>query len=100
MRGNKMTQLTWYGSFSGLTLEMTLEQAESVSHQGQCDDDVKELMRVPAIASQLGYMSNDTLIAELRESGAWSIEEMQDRETNLQRIVWLAGCDLKEQSKE
>lgn len=93
-----MKKLTWYGSLSGLTLEMTLEQAKSVSHQGQCDEDVKALMRVPAIASQLEKMSDACIIRELREVGAWEASEMLDRETNLSRIVWLAGCDLKEEN--
>lgn len=91
--------LTWYGSLSGLTLEMTLEQAESVSHQGQCDEDVKALMRVPAIASQLEKMPDDCIIRELRETSAWDVSEMLDRETNLRRIVWLAGCDIKEENR-
>lgn len=92
-------KLTWYESMGRLTLDMTLEQAESVSHQGQCYNDVIELMKVPAIAKQLNAMKDADIVASLREVGAWEPSEMLDRQTNLERIVWLAGCDLKEEAR-
>lgn len=35
----------------------------------------------------------------LRPYGAWEDDELEDHETNLQRLVWLAGCDLCEQGE-
>ena len=65
----------WDTSSSGrIELQMTLEQARSASHQGQCDEDVRELSKVPAIARQLAKIDADTLRAELREYGAWDTE--------------------------
>ena len=44
----------WFSTGSGkIELQMTLEQARSASHQGQCDNDVRDLSKVPAIARQI-----------------------------------------------
>jgi hypothetical protein len=32
----------------------------------------------------------------LSQYGAWEDDELLDHDTNLQRLVWLAGCDLEE----
>ncbi|MGO4441370.1 hypothetical protein [Rhizobium sp. RAF56] len=34
--------------------------------------------------------------AMLRPYGAWEDAELSDHQTNLERLVWLAGCDLRE----
>ena len=88
----------WYSSGSGrIELEMTLEQARSASHQGECDADVKALSRVPKIARQLAKIDPVTLIAELREYGAWDAEELADHDQNLQRLLWLAAGQIAEE---
>jgi hypothetical protein len=87
----------WWSSGSGrIELQMTKEQAESASHQGQCDADVKALSRVPAIAEQLAKVDADELRKELAEYGAWDETGLADHEQNLQRLLWLAACDIKE----
>ena len=35
----------------------------------------------------------------LRGYGAWDDNELSDHDTNLDRLVWLAGCDLREQGE-
>jgi len=84
--------------FERFTLDMTLSDAQSVSHSGRCDDDVAFLLTLPKIKRQLKKIPNDKLIAELKETGAWSIEELQDRQTNEERIVWIAGCNISEET--
>lgn len=89
--------LLWYASGSGrIELQMTMEQAESVSHSGECDEDVLELLKVPEIKAQLEKLNPETLISELKEYGAWNAEELADHAQNLQRILWLAGGDIKD----
>jgi hypothetical protein len=91
-------KLLWFTSSSGrIELRMTMEQAESASHSGECDDDVQELSRVPAIAEQLAKIDPSLLSAELKEYGAWDDEERADHDQNLQRILWLAAGDITEQ---
>lgn len=85
----------WYYSGSGrIQLEMTLEQARSASHSGQCDADVAELMRVPKIHSQLNKIDPEELSLELAEYGAWDEEERADHQANLERLVWLAAGQI------
>lgn len=89
--------LLWYTSSSGrIELQMTWEQAESVSHSGQCDSDVSELSRVPEIKAQLDKIDPAILAGELKEHGAWSADELADHAQNLQRILWLAGGDIRD----
>ena len=91
----------WFMSGSGrIELQLTLDQAESASHQGQCDLDVWELSHVPKIARQLAKIEPGTLRDELRESGAWDSEELSDHEQNLQRILWLAAGDIVDESAQ
>jgi folate-binding Fe-S cluster repair protein YgfZ len=79
---------------------MTVEQAESASHQGQCDEDVRALSLEPGIAAQLSAVDPETLRSELREYGAWDDVELSDHPQNLQRLLWIAACDISEQARE
>lgn len=87
----------WFSTGSGrIELAMTLEQARSVSHSGQCDADVDALMADPFIARQLEVITPETLRRELREYGAWNAEELANHPANLRRILWLAGGDIRD----
>ena len=87
-----------FASFNRFEIEMTLEQAEAVSHQGQCDDDVLWLSEQPEIIEQLTNIEDDALIAELSEYGAWDDDELKDRHDNEQRILWIAGGNIIEEN--
>jgi hypothetical protein len=89
----------YFTSSSGrIELQMTMEQALSASHQGQCDADVLALSKVPRIAKQLARVDPEILRAELKEYGAWDAQELVDHDQNLQRILWLAAGDIREES--
>lgn len=91
-------KMFWFTSSSGrIEFQMTLEQARSASHSGQCDEDVLALSKVPAIAEQLAEIKPNVLAAELKEYGAWDAEELADHAQNLQRILWLAASDIREE---
>jgi hypothetical protein len=91
-------KLLWFTSGSGrIELQMTMEQAVSASHSGDCEDDTRELSKVSVIAEQLAKIDPTTLSAELKEYGAWDAEELADHDQNIQRILWLAACDIAEQ---
>ncbi len=85
--------------FNSFTIEMTRKQAESASHQGQCDKDVAELLKDKKIQHQLAKISNATLTDELREYGAWDDEELKNRSANNARIIWIAACNIVEESR-
>lgn len=87
--------LHWWTSSSGrIEFQMTREQAESVSGPGPADDNVAAL--VPELAAVLAKIEPATLAAELKEYGAWDAAELSDHRANLARLVWLAGCDIRE----
>ena len=80
----------------GFELYMTLEQAESVSHQGDCIHDVKALFEDLEIKSQFAVRTDKQLSDALKDYGAWDDEELKDRKENIFRLLWIAGGDIKE----
>lgn len=89
-----------WASFERFEIQMTRVQAESASHQGQCDVDVEALVRVPSIKRQLQRIEPEKLAAELKGYGAWDATELQDRDANLRRIVWIAANNITEECYE
>lgn len=95
----------WYTSSCGrVELALTLDDASSGSHSGQCDDDIAELMRVPYILEQLAYISSDIAQLVATESGrndyGQGPEDMTDRQANLAFILWMACGDIVESTPQ
>jgi len=87
----------WFSTGSGrIEFELRLCDAHHGHHQGQCDEDIADLRRVPYIAEILAGIDAATLRAELREYGAWDESELADHGANLSRILWLACADIVE----
>ena len=84
----------------GTELTMSLGDARCASHQGQCIQDVQDLVKDAEIASQLDAIGPDMIRKELKEYGAWDEEELMDDESNRERFVWLAAGDIVEDEKE
>lgn len=77
--------------FNRFEIEMTKEQAYSVTHPGKCDADVEILLENPKIKRQLKKISDEDLAAELYDYAGWDVS---DRKTNEQRIIWIAGGNI------
>jgi len=75
-------------------IELTMEDAESVSHPGPCDDDVEALSKVPYVKEQLDAIDPEQLRLELSEYGAWGDDDLSDHDENLLRWLWLAGGQI------
>lgn len=86
----------WSESLGRIELKITKAQAESCSHPGPCDSDVADLRKAPAIRRQLDKLSPELVAECLREYGAWDAEELSDHDANLDRLLWIACCDLAE----
>lgn len=41
-------------------------------------------------------VSEEDARSYLKPYGAWEDSELEDHDTNVERLVWLAGCDLRE----
>lgn len=90
----------WTSSCGRIELEMTREQARSASQPGQdATDDVFALSRKPKIARQLEAIDPDTLRDELRGYGAWDDVQLADHDGNLQRVLWIAANDIREDKR-
>lgn len=89
-----------FDGLRGLELEMSLDDAESASHQGDCLEDAKELASDPEISKQLDAIGPDKIRLAIKESGGWSAEELADDESNRIRAIWMAACDIKENAPE
>ncbi len=85
-------------SFNNLEIEMTLKQAESCSHPGDCEPDVRFLMEHPLIKRQRRKIDPELIRQELSEYGAWEEEELADDDANWQRILWLGANDISEEN--
>ena len=88
-----------YAHFNRFSIEMTMRQAESASHPGNCDDDVAQLLEDRRIVRQLDKISAEKIRDELREYGAWDADELADDDANRERIVWIAAGDIVEESR-
>jgi hypothetical protein len=66
------------------------------SHPGQCDADVLSLSQDPKIANQLKKLDPKVVSQCLKEYGAWNDEDLSDHGQNLQRLLWIAACDISE----
>lgn len=78
-------------------ISMTYEEALSMSHSGRCDEDVAKGRKIPHIKAQLDKIDATELRRELISYGAWDESELQDHEANLDRILWIAACDIVEE---
>lgn len=86
-----------YATFNRFEIVMTKKQANSVSHSGQCYDDVKALMENKKFMSQFKNIDKDAIREELKECGTWDNDELTDDEKNLERIIWIAGGNISDE---
>ena len=86
-----------YATFERFSIQMTKREALTASHQGDCTEDVQQLVAMPKIRRQLDNLDPATIRAELAEYGAWDNLELSDDTANRERIIWLAACDIREE---
>lgn len=92
----------WFTSSCGrIEFQMTLEQAQSVCHTGPCDMDVKALSEMDDIKAITDKLDPETIRIVINEAyGDITEEELKDDEQNIQRLLWIAGCDIDEHELE
>ncbi len=95
----------WYSSGCGrIELAITMDDARSGMHQGQCDDDIAALMQVPYIAEQLAAIPEDVAREVATEYGrndyGHGPEDMHDHRANLAYVLWMACGDIIENEQE
>lgn len=88
--------MMWFSGNYGIELNITLNEALTGAHSGQCDNDIAYLRTVPRISRQLAKINPELLRKELKEYGAWDDEDLADHDANLSRILWIACGDIVE----
>jgi len=89
--------MIWTSSCGRIELHLTKDQARTGSHPGPCDDDIAYLRTLPKIKRQLAQVDPDILRCELKDYGAWDADELADHDANLDRVLWIACCDIREE---
>lgn len=93
-----MSTYTWQSGSGRICITFAnLDQCRQCAHPGPADLDVADLSTDPAIAAQLAAIDATELARELKDYGAWADAELEDHAQNLQRVLWLAACDVHEQ---
>lgn len=89
-------KITYHDGTSGRPIvRMTRDQAEQMSHQGDCEADVRANMEhVEWLAD------DDRLRAMLKEYGAWDDLDTASQETLRMRALWCAACDISENPED
>lgn len=94
----KQDYFRWWSTGSGrIELQLWQSDSETGYHQGDCLNDVQELLTLPYIYNQLDALDSDLIAAELGEYGAWDDEELSDHSANLERLLWIACGDIQEE---
>jgi len=59
-----------YAQFNRFEIQMTMRQAKTVSHSGDCEADTKALAKNPKIIKQFNKIPANLIAKELKEYGA------------------------------
>lgn len=92
-----MSKKYWSDSSGVLTLSFTRAQVYSVPCQGSADEAVHRLSLMPSILIQFAFISDSSMRSILRPYGAWDDSELEDRQDNIHRLLWLACLDIQEE---
>jgi len=85
-----------YASLNYFDLYFTRKDVDSMPLSGACDDTVNVIANKPYIIRQFAAIDNSKLIRELSEYGAWDDTELQNKQANIERIIWIGCSDIKE----
>ena len=84
--------------FNRFNIKMTMREADSCSHTGPCDEDVKAFLHTDKIRRQMSRIKATDIRDELKEYGAWDDDELLDDEYNRERILWIAAGNIKDEA--
>ena len=91
-----MSKLWWSSSSGQIELSYTRQQVYSIPISGAADDAVKALMKNKSVVIQFSLIPCSLIKQILKEYGAWESAELQDRKTNVERLIWISCLDIQE----
>lgn len=87
----------FYANFNYIdSIKIHKSEVAACSHSGPCDDDVIRCMQLPYIKRQLAKISAESLKTELQQYGSWDESELNNHDSNLMRLLWIAAGDIAE----
>lgn len=88
----------WWTSSSGrIELSMSVEQIEMVPLSGHAEFGIALLRQEKEIRTQIDKIKPEVLTECLDEYGTWDDEQLKDHEANIDRLLWIAACDIQEE---
>jgi hypothetical protein len=96
---SKRVWYTWYGEY-GLELKLHRDIILGCSHSGPCDADVEAALRTDGHTKRaVEELDPDAVVRYLLDTGGWDEEELTDDQENRERILWVVGGELREESQ-
>lgn len=93
--------ILYYTGSGRIQLDIPEEILSVCSHPGDCYSNIQYVRQNNSfIENQLQEIDSDDLRKELSEYGAWTEEQLESHDENLNRILWLACGDLMESSND
>lgn len=93
-----MEKKFWTESLGRIELEMTMQQAEMVPLSGHAEFGVALLKQEKDVKAQIDKIKPKVLADCLSEYGTWDDTELQDHDKNIDRLLWIAACDIQEEN--
>lgn len=88
----------WLDGTYGITIDLPEDCIADLNASGDCEEAARYWVVQPKIASQLDEIGHDAMARALRDCGAWTDEELADREWTRLRAIWVAaGNPLSEE---
>jgi len=85
--------------FTRFVLYLWEGDARELSARGDRDNAARKIALAPLYRAQFRTIDPLAIREELLETGGWQVHELQDNWENQKRILWIAGCNLKEENR-
>ena len=88
---------TFSAGFNRFTLDLPIQLVLDCAHQGPCDEDVARWLGKFTFPEDA---TPEAIRDELRETGAYDHDELNDDAANRSRILWIAAGNAKDAFRE
>lgn len=96
MSASKSTKAAYFNYIG--SIELPEEIILMCPMSGSADQAINEMRQLPEVVAELSEIDPVKLIEELREFGAWGLDELADHNENLNRILWIACLNIQEEN--
>ena len=94
MNASKPTKEAYFNYIGSIELPTDIWDMCPLS--GAADAAIAHMRTLPEVIAELEGIDGDSLRKELEQEGAWDAIELSDHDENLNRILWIAACNIHE----